>query len=166
VAGRRAGAALVGTLARTRQEKNKNSASLLNSVPLEGENGPRRTSKVGGREGYGVWGGGGFAEAVSFAFFMATSGNVRLHLLAAAEVCACVRARACVCVYMHTNTHTHTHTHRHTHTHTLTRSHSHSLTHTSGKGGVRIGKTRRYLQLGSLLRKKEKRKKKKEKKTG
>ena len=89
MAGRCAGAALVETLARTRRKKNKNSASLLNSAPSEGENGPRRSCKDGRREGYRVWGGGGFAEAVSFAFFMATSGNVRLHLLAAAEVCVC-----------------------------------------------------------------------------
>jgi hypothetical protein len=144
VAGRRAGSALVGTLARTRRENQENSASLLHSAPCEGENGPRRTRKDDRREGYGVWGGGGVAEAVSFAFFMATSGNVRLHLIAAAEVgvgvgmgvcvCVCVWAwcvwvggwvGGCLCVRMYTHARTHTHTLSITHTHTF----SLSLTH-------------------------------------
>ena len=164
MAGRRAGSALVGTLARTRRENQENSASLLHSAPCEGENGPRRTRKDDRREGYGVWGGGGVAEAVSFAFFMATSGNVRLHLIAAAEVgvcvgmgvcvCVCVWAwcvcvggwvDVCVCVCIHMHAHTHTLSLSHTHTLSL------SLSRTSGKGGVRIGKIRRYLQLESSL---------------
>jgi len=57
---------------------------------------------AGGKsDGVGEWGGGGtFSEALSFALFMGTSTNFRLHLLAAAEVRLCGCSCVCSCLFI------------------------------------------------------------------